>query len=127
MFILLGTYIKEFASGGSVSAVLYIHYCTITSKKQAKANNKRETINHDGRPVAASGHTDLHKSSSDGVDPGLLRNPCFVLSSSARMAGRRTGSPQKKRRYNIMLADAAAMMLHKIIDMDNTIVDINKN
>ena len=69
---------KEFASRGYVSAVLYVRYCTITSKKQAKANTERETIDHDGRPSAAYGYTDLRQYLSDGVKPGLLRKPCFL-------------------------------------------------
>ena len=56
LFILLGTYIKDFASGGFVSADLYVQYCTITSKKQGKENNKRETIDHHSHLAAASGH-----------------------------------------------------------------------
>ena len=49
----------------------------MTSKKEAKANNKRETIDHDGRPSAVSGHNNLCKALSDGVNPGLLRKPWF--------------------------------------------------
>ena len=33
LLILLGTYMKEFAPGGFVSAVLYVRYCTITSRR----------------------------------------------------------------------------------------------
>ena len=37
------------------------------------------------------------------------------------------GWPQKWHHSNLMLADAAAMIMHKIIDIDNAIVKINKN
>ena len=74
MFILLGTYINELASGGFVSAILYVGYCTITSEKQAKA---REIIDHYGRRAAASGHDDLRKALPGGFDQGLIRKICF--------------------------------------------------
>ena len=54
---------------------------TITSKKQANGkhtNHKtRETISNDGHQAAVYRHEDLCKALIDGVDPGLLRNPCF--------------------------------------------------
>ena len=50
---------------------------TILYDNKAKRNNKRETINHDGRPGAAYRHGDLCKALSDRVEPGLLRKLCF--------------------------------------------------
>ena len=61
---------------------------------------------------------------SMGSTQGSLESSASALSSSVRRVVRTLGWSQKCHRSNLMLADAAAMMLHKIIDKDNAIVKI---